>query len=497
MKKVRWYFRGLIIAIVFTVLSVYVPDTVSAETVNTGEFVVVLDPGHGGKDSGAVAVHNGTQYKEADMNWKIANYTKQELAKYSNIKVVLTRTKNTNPSLEDRVAAAKKQNADILVSQHINEAGNNVAKGASVLISKGTYRASLAAKEKIFGKYVMEELGKLGISKRNPDTGGIEYRLSENGSKYPNGKARDYYGIVALSIESNLPGVIIEHAFISSYSDVSRFLNTDAKLKKIGQADARAIVSYIKQLPAKEEPTDPSKKNGWIQEDGEYFYYKNDVKTVDTILTIDGEIYYVDEDGKRTYGWQNVDGKTYYFQDDGSAWTGWMRNDGNWYYFNSKAGWLYKNIRLTSGSGNIYLFDEAGKRMEGWCSLDNKQYYVGSNGYALRGFQKIGKYYYCFDSKDAWLIRDAKVRTSDGHLYYIDSNGMRFNRGFKTINNETYYFAANGRARYGWLKYKANYYFFDTKTRIMLKSTTLKYKGKVYKFNASGICTNWKENGLE
>lgn len=463
---------------------------VPAATVNTGEFVVVLDPGHGGYDSGAVEVYNGKQYKESDINWKIANYTKQELAKYSNIKVVLTRTKSTCPSLDSRVAVAKKKKADILVSQHINSEDSGIAKGACVLVSKGTYRASLAAKEKKFGQYVVSELGKLGINKRNTDTGGLMYRLSENGSKYPNGKMRDYYSIVALSVESNLPGVIIEHAFISSYSDFSKFLSTDAKLKKIGQADARAIVSYIKQLPPKEDPIDSSKKNGWIKEGEDYCYYKNDVKAVNQILTINGDVYYVDENGKRMYGWQDFKGKTYYFQEDGTAWLGWMRNEDNWYYFNSKAGWMYKNVKLKSGSDNVYLFDESGRRMEGWCTLDKKQYYVGANGYALRGFQKIGRYYYYFQPVEAHLVKSSRVRTPDGSLYYMDSKGIRFNQGFKTTKGKTYYFTSNGKAKSGWLKYKGKYYYFNTKTQVMLKSTTLKVNGKTYKFDANGVCTN-------
>lgn len=56
--------------------------------------------------------------------------------------------------------------------------------------------------------------------------------MSENGSTYPNGKARDYYGIVAQSVEQNIPGVIVEHAFVSSPYDAVNFLSTNAKLKK-------------------------------------------------------------------------------------------------------------------------------------------------------------------------------------------------------------------------------------------------------------------------
>lgn len=492
MKKKKLGSLLLAAVIGFTGMFGFAPAKAEAATVNTGQFVVVLDPGHGGYDSGAVEVHNGKQYVESEINWKISNYTKQELSKYSNIKVVLTRTKTECPSLEARVMTAKNAKADLLVSQHINSEDSGLARGASVLISQGTYRASLAAKEKLFGSYVMSELGKLGIAMRYQESGGMEYRLSENGSRYPNGGVRDYYAIVAGSIESNLPGVIIEHAFISNYSDAVNYLSTDAKLKKIAQADARAIVKYIKQLPAREEPVAPFPKNGWKKENGTYYYYKNGVKVVNKILTINGEIYYLDKKGKRQYGWKTFQGKTYYFQEDGTAWLGWMRKDGNWYYFNSKKGYLYKNIKLVSDTGKMYIFDKDGKRQEGWTTFEKKRYYIGAEGYAVTGFQKIGRNYYYFDLKEAYLVKHKKIKTSDGALYYIDPSGIRFNKGFKELKAGTYYFDASGKAHTGWLKYNGKYYYFNKKTRVMLKNTTLKSGGKVYKFNAKGVCTNRK-----
>lgn len=492
MKKKR--IRAVLLSAAISAVTIFggVPEDISAATVNTGQFVVALDPGHGGIDSGAVEVHNGKKYVESEINWKISNYTKQELAKYTNIKVVLTRTRTQCPSLKDRVKTAQKAKADLLVSQHINDEETGRAKGASVLISKGTYRANLAAKEKLFGSYVMSELGKLGISKRYSSTGGMEYRMSTDGSKYPNGKQRDYYSIVALSVESNLPGVIIEHAFVSNYSDATKFLSSEAKLKKIAKADANAIVRYIRQLPAKEEPADPAKKNGWLKEGEDFYYYKNDKKAVNQLLTIKDETYYVNEEGKRQYGWQDFQGKTYYFQEDGAAWLGWMRDEGNWYYFNSKLGYLYKNAKLVSGTGKMYLFGDDGKRLEGWSTFQKKRYYIGSNGYALTGFVKIGRNYYYFDQKEAYLVKNKIIKGTDSAVYYIDPDGIRYNKGFKELKSGTYCFASNGKARSGWVKYSGKYYYFDKKTKRMLKSTTLKENGKVYKFNAKGVCTNRK-----
>lgn len=72
-KKKRWMAAVLCLAMLVTAA---VPSTVNAATEKfTEKKVVVLDPGHGGYDSGAVEVHNGQQYIEAEINWKIARYT--------------------------------------------------------------------------------------------------------------------------------------------------------------------------------------------------------------------------------------------------------------------------------------------------------------------------------------------------------------------------------------------------------------------------------------
>lgn len=44
---------------------------------------------------------------------------------------------------------------------------------------------------------------------------------------------------------NGFPGLIIEHAFVSNSSDASNYLNSDAKLKKLGVADAAGIVEYF------------------------------------------------------------------------------------------------------------------------------------------------------------------------------------------------------------------------------------------------------------
>ena len=367
MQKKRILF-GILLTLSIVMTGIWGSYTASAEAETetfTKKNVVVLDPGHGGADSGSYEVHKGHVYNESVINWKIACYTMEELKKYPDIEVYMTRTKNQNKGLVSRVLTAKSYGADLLVSQHVNSTESRYVKGASVLISKGTYRSYLAEKEKLFGKCVIKELTRLGLTRRYSATGGMEYRMSENGSRYPNGARRDYYAIVAQSVEQNFPGVIIEHAFVSNPSEAGKYLKTNKQLKKIGQADARAIVSYFNQVSKIEPKKDtviPDKKNGWKKSGKYYYYYIKGKKQKNRLLNLDDGIYYVDKKGRRFSGWKTVNDGRYYFEksENGKAHTGWLNNGGKWYCFNTKTGAMYKNCTVKSSTGKVYKFDAKG-----------------------------------------------------------------------------------------------------------------------------------------
>ncbi len=80
-----------------------------------GRMVIVLDPGHGGIDPGAVASRNVV---EKDIVLLFANSLKQELEKDSRYKVVLTRDGDAFISLDDRVKIARENQAALMISIH-------------------------------------------------------------------------------------------------------------------------------------------------------------------------------------------------------------------------------------------------------------------------------------------------------------------------------------------------------------------------------------------
>ena len=430
-SKKKWLSAFLALAVLVTGSMVGSTPALAREGL-AEKRVVVLDPGHGGEEDGAYAVHNGQVYREEEINWKISQYTMEALKKYPNIEVRLTKTKNQTMGLSARVMAAKKYNADLLVSQHINDGGSPWPNGSSVLISRGTYRSYLAEKEKMFGNYVLGELGKLGLARRFPETGGMEYRMSENGSTYPNGAPRDYYGIVALSVEQDIPGVIIEHAFITNESDASRFLSSDEQIKKLGQADARAIALYFRRIAkdsGKDNVVPSNENNGWKLVNNNYYYYINGERQRNRVLNLEDGTYYVTRGGKRYYGWKTVNGVRYYFDKtkEGRARVGWLRQGKDYYYFNA-GGIMYKNARLISTSGKIYIFGEDGKRCSGWTEYQGQKYYILPDGYAHTGWLKYNNKWYYFHKKTAAMYKNRTATTSSGKKYRFDENGICINR---------------------------------------------------------------------
>lgn len=280
---------------------------------SSGNKVVVLDPGHGGSDSGAAA--NGL--KEKNLTLKIASYCKSELEKYEGVKVYMTRNSDTYVSLSGRVNYASSLNADVFVSIHINSAANTGAKGAEVYYPNNNYNAAAGNAGKNLAASIEKKLVALGLADR-----GIKIRNSETGNKYADGSLADYYAVIRQSKQAGFPGIIVEHAFISNSSDAKNYLGSDAALKKLGAADAAGIAetyglkkkssldkTKITQLLSKNSSYTTLKWKKVKGADG-YEVYRStkkdkDFKKIKTI-TKGSTVTYKDKSVK--------DGKTYYYK---------------------------------------------------------------------------------------------------------------------------------------------------------------------------------------
>ena len=108
---------------------------------------IVLDPGHGGKDPGAIG---GGGIAEKDIVLAVAKKLARKLKQDMGVEVVLTRTDDRFIPLEDRTAIANAEAADLFVSLHMNASPNGEAKGLETYyLDNTTDEASLrlAARE--------------------------------------------------------------------------------------------------------------------------------------------------------------------------------------------------------------------------------------------------------------------------------------------------------------------------------------------------------------
>ena len=209
---------------------------------------ICLDPGHGGNDSGAIGVNN---VYEKNLTLKIAQYCKQELEKY-NCHVVMTRTGDTNPSLEDRANFAKSQGAQYLISIHLNSAAGGGAVGAEVYYPNTHWRPDISANGKNVAQAIQSQLVSLGLYDRGIKFRTIDTNIYPDPFRYDDSSVADYYGIIRNAKYNGLTGMIIEHCFINNVSDYNNYLNSDAKLQKLGVADANGIVSALGLTKASE-----------------------------------------------------------------------------------------------------------------------------------------------------------------------------------------------------------------------------------------------------
>lgn len=400
-----------------------------------GEIVVALDPGHDNRHGGT----SGSGLTEQELTLKIAKYAKAELETLNGVKVYMTRTTAACPypetgtsgaCIEKRVQAAAKAGAKIYVSLHLNS-GSASANGAEIIIPNSSWKPQLSTQGKELAEKILNELAAVGLNKRPTPIYSKDTTVNE---KYPDGSISDYYSVQICAKEAGIPGIIVEHAFLSNANDVNKFLKTEAGLKKLGVADATGIAKYL-----------GLSKGQWVQVGDKWKYLTNGKYVVNQWMNISGETYYFDGNGYRVTGWQTIAGKKYYFMSDGHMHTGWLSFGSRYYYMmpdgHMHTGWL-------SFGSTYYYMDDEGLRVTGWQTIAGKKYYFMPDGTRYsNGWLSFGSTYY-------YMMPDGHMHTSwlsfGSTYYYLNSNGVRVT-GWQTIDGEEYYFDKNGVRQEGYL----------------------------------------------
>lgn len=126
-----------------------VTDTIYGAPEARGRPIIVIDPGHGGRDPGATSVSG--QIEEKDLTLALARELRDDLVKRGRVRVAMTRDGDRYLSLDERAAVARRLNAAMFVSLHMDSAPNPLARGATVYslsdVASDEEAARLAASE--------------------------------------------------------------------------------------------------------------------------------------------------------------------------------------------------------------------------------------------------------------------------------------------------------------------------------------------------------------
>ena len=222
------------------------------------KYIVVIDPGHGGKDPGAIGINKTF---EKDINLLFAKIFKSVLSS-RNVKVKLTRTDDRYLYLRERINFAEKLKADLFISIHADASTNRNASGFSVfsLSNKASDKEAkeLAQREnksdfigglkirhsdplikdnliKIFQRETMNESSKIAkIVIRNIKKLSIKNRGHRNA------------GFVVLK-SLTTPSILIELGFITNKKE-EKMLNDKRYLTKISKIISLSIFNYFNQI---------------------------------------------------------------------------------------------------------------------------------------------------------------------------------------------------------------------------------------------------------
>lgn len=197
-------------------------------------FVVAIDPGHGGSDSGACY----GSYQEKWLNLRISYACYEELLLYSDVTPYMTRTGDEYVGLQERVERARANGANLFLCLHNNSGGGH---GAEVWIQhSGGWHSEFNSEGADIGMRIIQKLqAQLGLGNR-----GLKERYCTDGSLYPDGSLGDYFTVLFWSRYYSIPAILVEHAFMDGGGADADALYNDENLNLMGFLDAQSVAEH-------------------------------------------------------------------------------------------------------------------------------------------------------------------------------------------------------------------------------------------------------------
>ncbi|MEL6249549.1 MAG: DUF3747 domain-containing protein [Cyanobacteria bacterium J06627_15] len=177
-----------------------------------GRILVMIDPGHGGRDPGAIGIGG---LREKDINITISRRVQDQL-EAAGIQVVMTRTNDSAVSLQGRVDLAERANATVFVSIHAN--------------------AISLSRPEVNGLETYYYSSGLTLART------IHNRILQNVSMADRGVRRARFYVLR---NTSMPAVLVETGFVTGRDDAARFRNP-AAVQEIADSIAQGIIDYVR-----------------------------------------------------------------------------------------------------------------------------------------------------------------------------------------------------------------------------------------------------------
>jgi N-acetylmuramoyl-L-alanine amidase len=210
--------------------------------------LIVIDPGHGGRDAGAVGV-SGT--REKDITLATARELERQIKAIGRYRVALTRNADLAVPLASRVGFAKRNRAALFISIHADASADRSAQGASVYTKSRTTNGSriteFAARPGNAGA-IAEALSGGGAHQPSPGSAWLQYRLIDNLNddvrmlREPVRQAHLY-----VLGKLGIPGALLEMGFLSNRQD-EKLLKQPKHRAIIARAIREAIDDYFNDV---------------------------------------------------------------------------------------------------------------------------------------------------------------------------------------------------------------------------------------------------------
>lgn len=238
-------------------------------TVNAFSSTVLIDPGHGGEDQGAVSFLPKKKVKqpkhkvqEKDLALVFGKKVHHYLKKYGGVNAYLTRSIDRTVSLLERAEMAEKLRADVFVSIHLNSAPKTYSRGLEIFYLHNKRDAAVKkvedAENKLFpkegpiiqriltdlivGSTVVSSKNLAGHIHRNLQSGLIKkFKMVDRGIRP---------GLFYVLAFAKRPAVLIEIGFMSNQKELAKML--DQKFQnQFAKNVAKGLVSYLREKSPK------------------------------------------------------------------------------------------------------------------------------------------------------------------------------------------------------------------------------------------------------